>query len=90
MWHTEFMKLTLSSSLSERVATLAVERGFEGPERYIEALLDEDWRQLAGDALDELLLEGLESGGSIEVTPEFWDEQKRNFIERHPEAAKYM
>jgi antitoxin ParD1/3/4 len=82
------MKLTLSNSLSDRIATLAVERGFEDPERYIETLLDEDWRQLAGDALDELLLEGLESGGSIEVTPEFWDEQKRKFIERHPEAAK--
>lgn len=83
------MKLTLSEPLSERVAALAANHGFDDVERYIETLLDHA-SPPSLDRLEELLIEGLDSGDPIEVTPEFWAEHKRRFLERFPDAAPFV
>jgi antitoxin ParD1/3/4 len=33
--------------------------------------------------LEALLLEGLESGKPLEITPEYWEKKRRQLIERH-------
>jgi len=35
--------------------------------------------------LEALLLEGLNSGEPIEITPEYWEKKRRQLIERHAE-----
>ena len=69
---------------------MASKRGLSSIEHYVLALIDEDEGRADHDRLDALLIEGLESGGSIEATPEFWEEHKRRFLVRHPEAAPYV
>lgn len=83
------MKITLSESLSERVTARAVEHGFNDAERFIESLLEQG-DQFSLDRLEALLAEGLESGAPVEVTPGFWEEHKRKFLARFPDAAPYM
>ena len=81
------MKLTLSDSMSERIAAPFVKNGFGDAEQYIESLGDGEWQRAASDALDELLIEG---GEAINLTPEFWDMHKRRCLKRFPDAALYM
>jgi hypothetical protein len=35
------------------------------------------------EELERLLIIGLESGPSVEVTPEYWEKQRRELITRH-------
>ena len=41
-----------------------------------------DQGRRAEERIGALLLEGLDSGESIVVTPEYWEEKKRNLAER--------
>lgn len=41
---------------------------------YVRALIREDQKRLAEDKLEALLLAGLDSGESKEMTPQDWDE----------------
>jgi antitoxin ParD1/3/4 len=41
----------------------------------------------AEERLDALLLEGIESGEAIEVTPEYWEEKKRRLAARQGKAG---
>lgn len=43
----------------------------------------EDQERLAGEKLETLLLESLNSGEPVEVTPEYWERKRAHLIERH-------
>jgi antitoxin ParD1/3/4 len=45
-------------------------------------LIRADQKRRVGEHMDTLLLEGLDSGQPIPVTPEFWEEKKRRLTER--------
>lgn len=51
---------------------------------YVRALLERELK--AQERLEALLLEGLESGPSTEMTDADWDEMRRRFDERHGSA----
>ncbi len=55
---------------------------YKTPEEYIFSLLREDQRRSAEERLEELLLEGLDSGPPIEYTEEFWRRKKEALAER--------
>ncbi len=55
---------------------------------YIRDLIRRDQERAEQEHLEKLLLEGLNSGPAIEVTPEFWEEKKRKFMARAEEAKR--
>lgn len=40
--------------------------------------------RMAGEELEALALEGLNSGESIEADENYWEEKRRRLMERHP------
>ena len=49
---------------------------------YIRELIRRDQDRAVQDRLERLLLEGLESGNPVEVTPEFWERKKKELLAR--------
>jgi antitoxin ParD1/3/4 len=57
--------------------------GFSTPSEYIRSLVREDQKRRAEEKLAALLLEGLNSGAPIEITPAYWEKKRTQLIERH-------
>jgi antitoxin ParD1/3/4 len=49
----------------------------------VRSLLREDQKRRSQEKLEALLLEGLESGKPIEITPEYWEGKRRQLVQRH-------
>lgn len=72
---------SLNISLGERLKSFIEEQaaagGFARPDEYVSAVLNAERRRKAQNELEELLLEGLNSGPPIEATEEFWEQHRR-------------
>jgi antitoxin ParD1/3/4 len=77
---------SLNISLPESLKTFAEEQatagGYTSVSEYLRELLRADQRRKAKARLEALLLEGLNSGEPIEVTPRFWDDLRRDLHRR--------
>ena len=75
---------TLNISLPDSMRTFIDEQitqgGYSTASEYIRDLIRQAQKQAAQEKLDSLLLEGLESGKSIEVTDEWWQEKQERLI----------
>lgn len=56
--------------------------GYGNASEYIRELIREDQKRKAEERLEVLLLEGLNSGRVVEVTPEYWANKKRALLTR--------
>ena len=77
------LNISLPSSLKEFVETQVQESGFSTPSEYIRNLVRDDQKRRAEEKLEALLLEGLNSGEPIEITPEYWEQKRTQLMERH-------
>jgi antitoxin ParD1/3/4 len=77
------LNISLPSSLKEFVETQVQNSGFSTPSEYIRNLVRDDQRRRAEEKLEALLLEGLNSGEPIEITPEYWEKKRTQLIDRH-------
>ena len=68
--------ISMPESLRKFVDTQVKRKGFGNVSEYFRALVREEQTKEAGRQLEALLLEGLNSGESIPVTPEFWQDLK--------------
>lgn len=50
-------------------------------------LIRADQKRKLEERIDTLLLEGLESGEPIAITPEYWEEKKRKLTERRAKPS---
>lgn len=82
------LNISLPQSLKEYVESQVTEGGYSTPSEYLRELLRQDQQRRADDKLTALLLEGLNSGQPIEVTPEYWEKKRRQLVERHLERSK--
>jgi antitoxin ParD1/3/4 len=57
--------------------------GFSTPSEYVRALVREDQKRRAEEKLEALLLEGINSGEPIKISPEYWEKKRRQLVERH-------
>jgi antitoxin ParD1/3/4 len=76
------IQLELPDALREFVETRAMEQGFPDLADYIRAVLEEERKRATRLRVDQLLLEGLQSGPSVPMTPEEWDEIRQEVRER--------
>lgn len=77
------LNISLPQSLKDFVESQVSEGGYSTPSEYLRELLRNDQRRRADDRLEALLLEGLQSGEPIQITPEYWETKRRQLIERH-------
>ena len=82
------LNISLPQSLKEYVEAQVESSGYSTPSEYIRTLLRDDQKRRAEDRLEALLLEGLESGAPIPVTPEYIERKRKQLIERHAKKTK--
>jgi antitoxin ParD1/3/4 len=80
------MNISLPDPLKEFVDHQIAEGRYSSVSEYIRDLIRDDEKRKAEDRLEALLLEGLEGGADIPVTPEFWRDLK---AEARSIAAKH-
>lgn len=73
------MTITIDPTLEARLRERAEAQGLTVP-AYVERLVQGD--QSAGEELESLALEGLNSGDPIAVGPGYWEEKHRRLDER--------
>jgi antitoxin ParD1/3/4 len=82
------LNISLPEALREFVDDQVKNGGYGTASEYIRELIRQDQKRAAEEKLEALLLEGLDSGEPIEVTPEYWERKRRELIERHTQKAK--
>ncbi|MHC5541565.1 type II toxin-antitoxin system ParD family antitoxin [Singulisphaera rosea] len=78
----ETMNIALPESMKQFVQERVSEGGYSIASEYVRELIRADRKRKAEERIDALLLEGLDPGGSITITKEYWDEKKRKPNER--------
>jgi antitoxin ParD1/3/4 len=79
----ETIHVSLPDPLKAFVETQVAEGGYSSASEYVRDLIRADQKRKAEEKLEALLLEGLNSGEPIEVTEAFWNEKRRQLLERH-------
>ena len=77
------LNISLPKSMKDFVEGQVESAGFSTPSEYIRALIRDDQKRRTEEKLETLLLEGLNSGEAIEITPEYWERKRTQLIERH-------
>jgi antitoxin ParD1/3/4 len=77
------LNISLPQSLKDYVEQRVESGGYSTPSEYVRELLRQDQDRQAEQKLEALLLAGLNSGDPIEITPEYWENKRRQLVERH-------
>jgi len=77
------LNISLPQTMKDFVEGQVESAGFSTPSEYIRALIRDDQKRRTEEKLEALLLEGLNSGEPIEITPEYWERKRAQLVERH-------
>ncbi len=77
------LNVSLPRPQREFVEAEAARSGCTTTSEYVRRLIHEAQKRAAQDELERKLLQGLDSGDPIDVTPEYWERKRRELIERH-------
>lgn len=78
------MQVTLPETASEFIAQQVESGHFNNPSEYLTFLVEQARAGTAKQRLDRLLEEGLNSGPTIEFTPEWWQSRKTQLLATLP------
>ena len=82
------MNIALPESMKQFVQERVTQGGYSSVSEYVRELIRADQRRKVEERIDTLLLQGLDSGEPIPVTPEYWEEKKRKLTERLGKAIR--
>jgi antitoxin ParD1/3/4 len=82
------LNVSLPKLMKKYLEARVKEGGYSTPSEYVRALVREDQQRKAEEKLEALLLESLSSGAPIEITPEYWERKRRQFIKRHQKKSR--
>ena len=71
------MNISLPDNLRSYVDSVIESDGYGTSSEYIRELIREDQKRRAAQKLDQLLLEGLESGGAIAMDDAYWKRKRK-------------
>ena len=74
------LNISLPDSMRAFIDEQITQGGYSTASEYIRDLIRQAQKKAAQEKLDNLLLEGLESGKSIEVTDEWWQKKQERLI----------
>jgi antitoxin ParD1/3/4 len=80
---TTELTISLPESMRDFIERETVEGHYATPSEYVRDLVEEALDRKNEERLEKLLLEGLDSGPAIRVTPEFWQELRSELAEKH-------
>jgi antitoxin ParD1/3/4 len=78
----ETMNIALPESMKHFVQERVNEGGYSSVSEYVRELIRADQKRNAEERIDALLIEGLGSGDPITITPEYWENKKRQLTKR--------
>ncbi len=78
----ETMNIALPESMKHFVQERVSAGGYSSASEYVRELIRADQKRTVEERIDALLLERLDSGPPIPVTPEYWEAKKRKLTER--------
>jgi antitoxin ParD1/3/4 len=81
------LNISLPQNLKDFVEGQVEASGFSTPSEYVRALIRDDQKRRAEEKLEALLLEGLNSGEPIDITPEYWERKRAQLFERHSKKS---
>jgi antitoxin ParD1/3/4 len=84
------LNVSLPQRLKDFVEKRVKEGGYSTPSEYVRELLREDQKRRSEEKLEAFLLEGLDSGKPIEITPEYWEKKRKQLTERHKTKNKVV
>jgi antitoxin ParD1/3/4 len=76
------INISLPDAMREWIADQLKGGAYGNASEYIRDLIRSDQKRRAEERLEELLLEGLNSGRVVEVTPDFWAKKKQALVSR--------
>lgn len=82
------LNVSLPKALKNHVEHQVKHGGYSTPSEYVRELLREDRKRKAGQELEVLLLEGLNSGEPITAAPAYWKRKQHKLAERHRKAVR--
>ena len=85
------LTISLPDSLKEFIEREVETKGYGNVSEYVRGLLREAQEREANQRLEALLLDGLNTGGETAVTPEFWQDLRRDaatMLARHKQPRK--
>jgi antitoxin ParD1/3/4 len=80
------MNISLPDSMRAFIEQKVAQAGYSTASEYIRQLVREDQKRVTQERLETLLIEGIESGPSREMTAEDWEELRRRVWQRHAES----
>jgi antitoxin ParD1/3/4 len=80
----ETMNIALPESMKSFVQRRVTEGGYSSASEYVRDLIRADQKRQTEERIDALLVEGLDSGEPIEVTPEYWEAKRQKLSARLP------
>ena len=81
------MNISLPDSMRTFIDQKVTQGGYSTASEYIRQLVRDDQKRAAQERLESLLMEGIESGPSREMTSEDWSELRRRVWQRHAESG---
>jgi antitoxin ParD1/3/4 len=76
------MNISLPEAMKEYIEAKVAAGGYGTVSEYIRELVRAAQKREAEEKLEALLLEGINSGEPIEVTPDFWEDLRRDLRRR--------
>ena len=77
------LNVLLPESFKDFIDQQVAKGGYSVPDEYLCDLVREARERAEEERLEQLLLEGLDSGDPIEVTPEYWQKKRAELIAKY-------
>jgi antitoxin ParD1/3/4 len=74
------MNISLPDPMKDFVDHQVASGRYSSASEYVRELIREDEKRTAQEKLEAILLEGLNSGDPIEITPEYWERKRQQLI----------
>ncbi len=77
------IQVNLPDEILALIDIAIAKEGFEDVSQYVREIICADLQERDQDRLEELLLEGVNSGDPVEVDKDYWQRKKVELIRRH-------
>jgi len=88
-WHHAMemtsLNISLPRTMKDYIENQVQAGSFSTPSEYMRALVREDQKRQQQQKLETMLLESLESGEPVDITPEFWEQRRQALMTRMKE-----
>ncbi|MEH1806967.1 ribbon-helix-helix domain-containing protein [Nostoc sp.] len=76
------INISLPGSMKVFIEEQVAEGGYSSVSEYLQELIVQDQKRRMQEKIEELLIAGLESGETIEVNDEWWQQKRTHLIEQ--------